>query len=196
MKEIREEAERHRKAKLEKYGADEKACGGHIKRAHGGKVEHEGHPHEKKDKHLAKEIKHEAEEIERDHEGKKHGGHVKHRDMGGPIAAGGGSPRLGRGRKGAGKKGTNVNVMIGKPGGSDGPVGLPPALGAGPGGPAPMPPKPMPAMPPRPMPAPGGAPAGPMKRGGKVEHKEHEKKHHERHHEEKRREHHSGHRGH
>ena len=198
MKEIKEEANRRHEEKLEKYG-----CGGRTHRAHGGKVEHEGHPHEKKDKHLAKEIKHEAEEIERDHEGRRHGGHVKHRDMGGPIAAGGGSPRLGRGRKGAGKKGTNVNVMIGKPGG-DGPVGLPPALGAGPGpgGPAPMPPKPMPAMPPRPMPAPGGAPAGPMKRGGKVEHKEHEKKH-ERHHERKEHEHrerenhsrHSGHRG-
>ena len=192
MKEIREEAERHRKAKLEKYGADEKACGGSLKRAHGGKVEHEeGHPNRKKDLHL-------IEELEKDHEERKHGGHVKHRAEGGPIAGLGGGPKLGRKRGGKGK--TNIAINVGKPGGSDGPVGLPPALGAGPGAPAPMPPKPMPAMPPRPMPAPGGAPAGPMKRGGKVEHKEHEKKH-ERHHVRKEHEHrehkthgHSGHR--
>ena len=190
MKEIREEAERHRKAKLERYGADEKACGGHIKRAHGGKVEHSD---EKEDeKLLHKDLKPSA---------------FKHRADGGPIAGGGPSPRLGRGRKG-GKGKTNIAINVGKPGG-DGPVGLPPALGAGPGpgGPAPMPPKPMPAMPPRPMPAPGGAPAGPgLKHGGKAEHEKHGKRHehekkHERHHERKEHEHrehkshgHSGHR--
>jgi len=194
MKELKEEAKRHHEAKLHKYGASEeerKACGGSMKRAHGGKVEH---PHEKKDKHLAKEIKHEAEEIERDHEGKKHGGHVHHRVHrvdGGPV------PRLGRGRKG-GKGKTSVNIAIGKPGGDSAgapPMMPPPALGAaGPSGPLPVAPKPMiPPMGPRPMPPAG--PAGPMKHGGHVKkhHGEHEKKHeHKRHHEHRG---HSGHRG-
>ena len=190
MKELKEEAKRHHEAKLKRYGSEEerKACGGSMKRAHGGKVEH---PHKEHDKHLAKEIKHEAEEIEHDHEGKKHGGHVHHRVHrvdGGPV------PRLGRGRKG-GKGKTSVNIAIGKPGG-DGPGAPPmppPALGAGPSA---MPPKPtLPAgppagLPPRPMP-PG---AGPMKHGGHVKkhHGEHEKKHEHKHHER----HHSGHRGH
>ena len=187
MKELKEEAKRHHEAKLHKYGAsheERKACGGSMKRAHGGKVEH---PHEKKDKHLAKEIKHEAEEIEHDHEGKKHGGHVRHRADGGPISGGAG-PKLGRGRKG-GKKGTNVNIAIGKPGG-DGPGAPPmppPALGAGPSA---MPPKPIiPAGPPAGLPP---RPGMGVKHGGKVEHEKHKKHEHKRHHEHRG---HSGHRG-
>src|SRR5271157_314092 len=169
MKELKEEAKRHHEAKLHKYGASDeerKACGGSMKRAHGGKVEH---PHEKKNKQPAKENKHEAEEIEHDHEGKKHGGHVRHhRDMGGPIAGGGGRSKLGRGRKGG--KGTNVNVVVPR-GGSDGPGAPPmppPALGAGPSA---MPPKPMMPPPgaagPRPMPPPG-APGLGAKHGEKI----------------------------
>jgi len=172
MKEIREEAERYRKHKLEKYGADHKACGGKMKAyAHGGHVKHDD---EKEDEALIKkEVKSEC---------------LKHRDMGGPIA-GGGPSRLGRGRKGGKGKGTNVNIAIGKPGG-DSPAPIPPALGAGPipSGPLPMPPKPAaPVIPPRPMP-----PAGPMKRGGKVHEKHHgknEKHNAHKHHR------HSGHRG-
>ena len=181
MKEIREEAERNRKEKLEKYG-----CGGRTHRAHGGKVEE--HPHEKKDLHLIKELEH-------DHEPKKH------RADGGIIAGGDGSSRLGRGRHKGGKGGkTNVNIMVGKPGGDAGSP-LPPALGAGPSpaGPAALPPRPalpMPPAGPRPMPAPGGAPGmPPMKRGGKVEGK-HEKKHEGRHHEARHHEKHSRHSGH
>jgi len=194
MKELKEEAKRHHEAKLHKYGASEeerKACGGSMKRAHGGKVEH---PHKEHDKHLAKEIKHEAEELEHDHE-KKHGGHVKHhRADGGPISGGAG-PKLGRGRKGKGKP--NIAISIGKPGGDSAgapPMMPPPALGAGPS----MPPKPM--MPPPSAAGPAGLPPRPglgVKHGGKVEHKkhhgEHEKKHeHKRHHEHRG---HSGHRG-
>lgn len=157
MKEYREEAEKHRKAKLEKYGADRKACGGSMhKYAHGGHVEHND---EKEDKALIKkEVKPDC---------------LKHRADGGPIAGSGG-PRLGRGRKGGKSKGrTQVNIAIGKPGGDSAgapPMPPPAALGSGPSA---MPPKPImpppgagPAMPPRP-----GMP--PMKRGGKV----HEKKH-------------------
>lgn len=180
MKEIKEEAKRHHEAKLHKYGADHKACGGSMKKyADGGKV----HPHKEHDKHLASEIKHEAEEIERDH--KKHGGKVHRMD-------GGATPRLGRGRKGKGK-GTNVNIAIAPkgPDAAGAPMMPPPALGSGPSAMPPKPVMPAPAMAgPRPMPAPGA------KHGGKIEHHKHEKyhgkhsehKHHERHH--------SGHRGH
>lgn len=178
MKEIREEAEKHRKAKLEKYGADHKACGGSMKKyAHGGHVEHDD---EKEDKALIKkEVKSDC---------------LKHRDMGGPIA-GGPSGRLGRGRKGK-KPGTNVNVVVaGKGDGPSAPMMPPPALGSGPSA-APVAPKPI-------MPPPGAGPAGPVglpprpgiKHGGKVHGHKHEKKH--EHKEHKRHEHrHHGHRGH
>ena len=168
MKEIREEAERHRKAKLEKYGAEHhRAHGGHvhkvtcetgpeIKRAHGGKVKHSD---EREDEALL-------------HRDLKPSAFKHHRANGGPIAGRLGGPKLGRGRKGS--KGTNVNIAVGRPGGDGAPVGLPPALGAGPA-PTPMPPRPMPpiAAGPRPMPPPGGAPAGPMKHGGKIHHEKH-----------------------
>ena len=178
MKDLKHEAKRHHDAKLEKYGAseeDRKACGGHIKRAHGGKVEH---PHEGKDKKLAGEIKREAEEIERDHEGKRH------RDMGGPIANGGGGSKLGRQRGGKGKGKTQVNVMVAPKSGSDAP--MPPALGAGPAGPMPPRINPVPqGAPPAGLPPRPGMPGGPMgaKHGGKVEthEKKHEGKRHERH---------------
>jgi len=158
MKEIREEAEKHRKAKLEKYGADHKACGGSMKKyAHGGHVEHDD---EKEDKALIKkEVKSEC---------------LKHRDMGGPISGGPG-PKLGRGRKGGKGKGTNVNIAIGKPGGdaAGAPPIPPPALGSGPS----MPP-PKPIMPP-PAAGPAGLPPRPgigAKHGGKI-HGRHEKHH-------------------
>jgi len=157
MKELKEEAKRHHEAKLHKYGADHKACGGKMKAyAHGGHVKHDD---EKEDEALIKkEVKSEC---------------LKHRDMGGPIS-GGPSGRLGRGRKGGKGKGTNVNIAIGKPGG-DSPAPIPPALGAGsaPSGPLPMAPKPaVPVIPPRPMP-----PAGPMRHGGKVKHHEKKREH-------------------
>ena len=148
------------------------------KYAHGGHVKHEGHPHEKQDKHLAKEIEHEAKEIERHHEGHKHGGKVHHRIDGGPVG------RLGRGRRG-GKGATRVAVnVLGKPGGDGGaPMMPPPALGSGPSA---MPPRPV--MPP---PGPAGMPprpgmAGPMRHGGHVKKHEHERYHgHEHHHSKK-----------
>ena len=197
MKELKEEAKRHHEAKLHKYGAsheERKACGGSMKRAHGGHVHkvdleckgetgpevkraHGGkvHPNREKDLNL-------IEELEHDHM-KKHGGKVHHRDMGGPVA-GGPSPRLGRGRKG-GKKGTNVNVVIAGKGDGPGaapPMMPPPALGAGPSA---MPPKP-PMMPPPSAAGPAGLPPRPgvgVKHGGKVHHDGHHKHHkHERHH--------------
>jgi hypothetical protein len=175
MKDIKEEAKRQHDAKLHKYGAshEDRACGGSMKKyADGGKVEHD-HPHRSKDLHLIKELEHD---------------HEKKRAMGGPIADGGGSSKLGRGRKG-GKKGTSVNIAIGKPGGDGaGPMPMPPpAAGVGP---APMPPRPMPPV----AAAPGGLPPkpgmpGPMKRGGaakKHEHKEHGHKSSHHHHREHR----------
>ena len=160
MKEIKEEAERHRKARLDKYGADHKACGGPTKRAHGGKVEHDDKAED--EKLLHKDLKPTA---------------FKHRADGGPIANGSPSPRLGRARGGkAGKGKTNIAINMGKPNG-DGPALPPPALGAGPTGPAPTPPKPIPPMAP---------PGPPMKRGGKVEHEKHGKREKHESHEERR----------
>ena len=158
MKDIKEEAKRQGEARLRSYGADAKACGGAMKKyASGGKVDNDGdekHPDRKKDLHLIKEL-------EADHEPKK-------RADGGPIAAGGGSPKLGRGRKGGKGGKTNIAIMVGKPGGDGAGAPPPPALGAGPG-PAPvnLAPKPMPPM------GPGGPPPGgpPMKRGGSVKKK-------------------------
>ena len=157
MKDIKEEAKRQASAKLEKY-----SCGG-SKRADGGKVNKHSDKVED-EKLLHKELKSDA---------------FKHRADGGMIP-GGGSSKLGRNRKG-GKGKTQVNVMIGKPGG-DSPT-PPPALGSGPlpsGPSAPMPKPPLPiaagpAMPPRPG-VPGGIPA---KRGGKIEHEKKEKGHKE-----------------
>ena len=160
MKEIKEEAKRQSDARLRSYGADAKSCGGAMKKyASGGKVDNDGdekHPDRKKDLHLIKEL-------EADHEPKK-------RADGGPIAAGGGSPKLGRGRKGGKGGKTNIAIMVGKPGG-DAPAGPPPLGGAGPipGGPPPVNLAPKPAMPI----GPGGPPPGgpPMKRGGSVKKK-------------------------
>ena len=176
MKELKEEAKRHHEAKLHKYGAsheERKACGGSMKRAHGGKV----HEDEKEDEALIKkEVKSEC---------------LKHRADGGPIAGGMGGSKLGRGRKG-GKKGTNVNVVIaGKGDGPSAPMMPPPALGSGPSA---MPPKPMlpPAGPPAGLPPRPGM-AGPMAKGGKVHKKEHKHKessHNAEHHRHHRKQHH------
>ena len=167
MKELKEEAKRQSEAKLRSYGAEKHECGGgSLKRAHGGKVEH---PHEEKDKKLAGKIEHEAGELKRDHESKHK------RADGGPIAGtNGGGPKLGRGRKG-GKKGTNIAIMVGKPGGDSGAPTPPPALGAGPAPAVNLAPKP--AMPIGPG-GPGIPPGGPgLKHGGKAEKKHGHKEH-------------------
>ena len=150
MYDMRQEAKKSQDDKLRKYGADHKACGGAMKKyASGGKV----HDDKAEDEALIKkEVKSEA---------------LKHRADGGPIADGGGSPKLGRGRKG-GKKGskTNIAIMVGKPGGDAAPT-PPPALGAGPSPAVNLAPKPsLPIGPGGPGAIPPGAP--PMKRGGKV----------------------------
>lgn len=145
MESYKQEAKRSQDAKLAKY----------KKFAHGGRVSDDWE-NSKKDKILDA-----AEEKVGIKEGSKADEQIdkaaiKHRAAGGPIAEGGDKPRLGRSRKGSGKKGTTVNVVLAK-GGSDAPTPPPAALGAGPlpGGPIPGGPRPMPAP-------------GPMKRGGRV----------------------------
>jgi hypothetical protein len=158
MKELREEAKRSQKDKLD----------GYVKRAHGGRIP-DSWEKSKKDQTLD-----EAEKKVGIEEGSKDDEKIdkiamKHRASGGPIAGMGGGSKLGRKRGGKGGK-TNVNIIVaGKGDGPSGPTAPPPALGSGP---SPIP------VGPKPMPSPNGPaipPGGPMKRGGSVNKKHGEK---------------------